>query len=42
MDDLTKCLESDSGKEVVEHAVKISTGGAPIMLVCEEQSFLYW
>ena len=42
MDDLTKCLESDSGKAVVEHAVKISTGGAPIMLVCEEQSFLYW
>jgi len=36
MDDLTKCLESDSGKEVVEHAAKISTGGAPIMLVCEE------
>jgi len=42
MDDLNKCLESDAGKEVVEHAAKISTGGAPVMLVCEEQSFVYW
>jgi len=42
MDDLNKCLESDSGKEFVEHGVKISTGGPPLMLLCEEQSFVFW
>lgn len=42
MEDLNKCLESEDGKQVVEHAVKISTGGPPIMLVCEEESFVYW
>jgi hypothetical protein len=26
----------------VEHATKISTGGPPIMLICEEESFVYW
>jgi uncharacterized protein (TIGR02118 family) len=40
--DLTKCAESDGGKEVIAHAVKISTGGPPIMLVCEEESRVYW
>lgn len=42
MDDLTKCLESEDGQEVVAHAVKISTGGPPILLVCEEESFVFW
>ena len=42
MDDLNKALESDGGKEVVEHATKISTGGPPILLICEEQSFMFW
>jgi uncharacterized protein (TIGR02118 family) len=42
MDDLNKCLESDGGKAVVEHATKISTGGPPILLVCEEESFVIW
>ena len=42
MDDLTKIVESDSGKEVIANAQKISTGGPPIMLVCEEESFVYW
>lgn len=42
MDDLNKCIESDGGKEVVAHAIKISTGGPPIMLVCEEESFVFW
>src|ERR1700738_2808874 len=36
--DLTKCTEWNGGKEVIAHAVKISTGGPPIMLVCEEES----
>jgi uncharacterized protein (TIGR02118 family) len=42
MDDLTKCVESEAGKEVVEHATKISTGGPPLMLICEEESFVFW
>lgn len=42
MDDLNKCMESDGGKEVVEHATKISTGGQPILLVCEEEAFVFW
>ena len=42
MEDLSKCLQSDGGKEVVDHAIKISTGGPPILLICEEQSFVFW
>jgi uncharacterized protein (TIGR02118 family) len=42
MEDLTRIVESEGGKEVVEHATKISTGGPPIMLICEEESFVYW
>lgn len=42
MGDLTKCIESDGGKEVMEHAIKISSGGPPLVLICEEESFLYW
>jgi uncharacterized protein (TIGR02118 family) len=42
MDDLTKCIESDGGKEVSAHGSKISTGGQPLILICEEESFLYW
>src|ERR1700677_2894429 len=33
MADLTKCLESDGGKQVVEHATKMSTGGPPLLLI---------
>jgi len=42
LDDLNRCVESEGGQEVVAHANKISTGGPPIMLVCEEESFVYW
>jgi uncharacterized protein (TIGR02118 family) len=42
LDELTKCLESEGGKQVVEHATKISTGGPPLVLICEEESFVYW
>ena len=42
MDDLNKCVESEGGKAVVEHATQISTGGPPLMLICEEESFVYW
>lgn len=42
LDDLNKAAESAGGKEVVAHAVKISTGGPPIMLICTDESFVYW
>lgn len=42
VNDITKCLESDAGKEVIAHAQQISTGGAPIVLVCEEQATVIW
>jgi uncharacterized protein (TIGR02118 family) len=42
MDDLNRCLESEGGQEVVAHATKISTGGPPLLLVCEEESFVFW
>lgn len=42
MDDLTKATESEGGKAILEHAIRISTGGTPILLVCSEESFVYW
>ena len=42
MDDLNACIESDGGKEVIAHAQAISTGGAPLILICEEEAFVYW
>jgi uncharacterized protein (TIGR02118 family) len=41
-EDLNKAAESDGGKQVIAHAVKISTGGPPIMLVCTDETFVYW
>ena len=42
MDELNACIESDGGKEVIAHAQEISTGGAPLFLICEEEAFVYW
>jgi len=42
IEDLNNCLESEGGKAVAEHAAQISTGGPPLVLVCEEESFVYW
>src|SRR4051794_39505027 len=42
MDTLNKVLQTDGAKAVMEHATSISTGGRPIVLVCEEETFLYW
>lgn len=42
MEALAECMQSDGAREVTEHAVSISTGGKPIVLVCEEETFLYW
>ena len=32
----------DGYKQVLEHALTVSTGGAPITLICEEETFLLW
>lgn len=42
LEDLQKAAESDGGKEVIAHAIKISTGGPPIMLVCTDETIVYW
>ena len=39
---LKACMDSEACKEVLEHAKSISSGGPPIVLVCEEESFLFW
>jgi uncharacterized protein (TIGR02118 family) len=38
---LQKCAESEGGKETLAHAVSISTGGSPIILVADEQSYTF-
>jgi hypothetical protein len=42
MDELRNSIESDGGKEVIAHAQRISSGGQPLILICEEESFVYW
>jgi uncharacterized protein (TIGR02118 family) len=41
METLEACAASNGGKEALAHAVKISTGGAPIFLVAEEEIFTF-
>ena len=41
MQALEACASSEGGKEALAHAVKISTGGAPIFLVAEEETFTF-
>jgi uncharacterized protein (TIGR02118 family) len=40
--DLQNSIESDVGKEVIAHAQTISSGGVPLILVCEDEAFVYW
>jgi uncharacterized protein (TIGR02118 family) len=42
MNDLNGAIESDGGKEVIAHAQTISSGGPPLILICEEESFVFW
>jgi uncharacterized protein (TIGR02118 family) len=42
MPDLKSIIESDAGKEVVAHAQTISSGGPPLVLICEEEAFVFW
>ena|SRR5579862_4752259 len=42
MGDLESSIASDGGKEVIAHAQTISSGGQPLILICEEESFVFW
>jgi uncharacterized protein (TIGR02118 family) len=39
---LNACIKSDGARQVIDHAASISSGGVPIVMVCEEENFLYW
>lgn len=41
MQALEECAASEGGKEALAHAVKISSGEAPIFLVAEEETITF-
>jgi uncharacterized protein (TIGR02118 family) len=41
MEALEKCAASPGGKEALDHAAQISTGGAPVIMVAEEDTFTF-
>jgi len=41
MQALQECAASEGGKQTLAHAVAISSGGAPIFLVAEEETFTF-
>ena len=41
MEALQRCAESAGGKETLAHAMKISSGGPPVIMVAEEDSFTF-
>ena len=41
MQALQDCAASEGGKQTLAHAVSISSGGAPIFLVAEEETFTF-
>ncbi len=38
---LEACAASEGGKETVAHAIKISSGGPPILMIAEEEVFTF-
>jgi hypothetical protein len=41
MEALEQCAASEGGKQTIGNAVSISTGGAPVFLVAEEETFVF-
>jgi uncharacterized protein (TIGR02118 family) len=41
MEALQACAASDGGKQTLANAVAISSGGAPIFLVAEDETFVF-
>jgi uncharacterized protein (TIGR02118 family) len=41
MEVLQQCAASEGGKQTIANAVSISSGGAPVFLVAEEETFVF-
>ena len=41
MEALQRCAESAGGKETLANAAKISTGGPPVIMIAEEDTFTF-
>ena len=41
MEVLRRCAESTGGKETLAHAAKISSGGPPVIMIAEEDTFTF-
>ena len=41
MEVLQQCAESTGGKETLAHAAKISSGGPPVIMIAEEDTFAF-
>ena len=41
MEALQRCAESAGGKATLAHAVKISSGGPPVIMIAEEETFTF-
>lgn len=41
MEALEACAESEGGKQTLAHAAAISSGGAPTILIAEEETFTF-
>ena len=41
MQDLEACLNSPGGQETAAHAVEISSGGGPLFLIAEVETFVF-
>ena len=41
MSALEACAASEGGKQTLAHAVKVSSGGPPIFLIAEEETFTF-
>jgi len=42
MEALEQCAASEGGKQPIGNAVSISSGGAAVFLVAEEEPFVFW
>ena len=41
MEDLQRCAASPGGQQTLANAVKISTGGPPLIMIAEEDTFTF-
>jgi uncharacterized protein (TIGR02118 family) len=41
MEVLQQCAASEGGKETLAHAAKISSGGPPVIMIAEEDTFTF-